>query len=219
MTPSPGSELLSYYSARAREYEAIYDKPERQPDLRRLAFLLRETLADRNVLEVACGTGYWTERIAPVAARVRAHDLSDEVLAVARSKSLPSDRVQFAKADAFYLPEPPFPCDAAVAGFWWSHIPKARVREFLAGLHARLEPGASVALFDNRFVPGSNTPISRTADSGDTFQTRRLGDGSTHEVLKNFLSREDLLAAIAPDAAEPEIVQLTYFWFLRYGLK
>ncbi len=219
MRPEPGSESLGYYSARAREYEAIYDKPERQPDLQRLALLLRETLSGRSVLELACGTGYWTERFAPVATRVSAYDLSDEVLAIARTKAVPPGRVHFGKSDVYALPKPPFPCDAAVAGFWWSHIPKARIREFLAGLHDRLEPGAMVVFFDNRFVPGNNTRISRTSETEDTFQIRRLGDGSTHEVMKNFPSREDLLAAIAPDAVEPEIVELTFFWFLRYRLK
>ena len=218
MTPASDPELLAYYSARAREYEAIYGKLERQPDLHRLAFLLRETLADRSVLEVACGTGYWTERIAPVSARIAAHDLSDEVLAIARTKALPPDRVRFTKADAFALPKPPFPCDAAFAGFWWSHIPKARLREFLSGLHVRLEPGAVVVFLDNRFVRGSNTPISRLADTGDTFQQRTLKDGSTHEVLKNFPGHHELMAAVAPDAVEPEIIDLTCFWLLRYRL-
>lgn len=216
MTTASDPELLAYYSARAREYEAIYDKPERQPDLLRLAFLLREALVSRSVLELACGTGYWTERFAPVAARVFACDLSEEVLAIARTKPLPPNRVRFSKADAFAPPEPPFPCDAAFAGFWWSHIPRARLGEFLSGLHARLQPGAVVVFIDNRLVPGSNTPISRTADTGDTFQQRRLKDGSSREVLKNFPSRDELLAALPPEAVQPEVVELAYFWWLRY---
>ena len=216
MMTDPGSDLLAYYSARAREYEAIYDKPERQPDLQRLAFLLKERLQDRRVLEVACGTGYWTERFASAAQRVFACDRSPEVLEIARSKSLPEDRVQFAEADAYQLPEPPFSCDAAVAGFWWSHIPKTRQLEFLTGLHARLEPGAEVIFFDSRFVSGSNTPIHRADGDGNTYQLRTLRDGSTHEVLKNFPSREELRSAVVALAQDIEVVELTYFWWMRY---
>jgi demethylmenaquinone methyltransferase/2-methoxy-6-polyprenyl-1,4-benzoquinol methylase len=217
--PDPGSDLLAYYSARAREYEAICDKPERQPDLNRLAFLLKDRLSGRRVFEVACGTGFWTERYAPVAERVFATDCSAEVLEIARSKSLPEGRVRFAQVDAFQLPQPPFACDAAVAGFWWSHIPKTRQLEFLTELHARLEPGAEVIFFDSRFVSGSNTPIHRADGDGNTYQLRTLRDGSTHEVLKNFSGREELLAAVPPRARDVELVELTHFWWLRYQLQ
>ena len=216
MMTHPGSDLLAYYSARAREYEAIYDKPERQPDLQRLAFLLKERLQDRRVLEVACGTGYWTERYSSVAERVFATDRSAEVLEIARSKALAADRVQFGEADACQLPQPPFACDAAVAGFWWSHIPRNRQLEFLTGLHARLEPGAEVIFFDSRFVSGSNTPIHRADGDGNTYQLRTLRDGSTHEVLKNFPSREELHSVVASQGRDIEVVELTYFWWMRY---
>ena len=208
--------LTAYYAARAAEYETIYRKPERQADLGRLEALLLGTLRGRSVCEIACGTGYWTERIAPVAARVFASDFNEEVLAIARTKPLPPGRVRFVRADAYQLPQPPFACDAAVAGFWWSHVPKTRLRDFLDGLRARLEPGAEFIFFDNRFVPGSNTPIHRTDSDGNTYQFRTLRDGSTHEVLKNFPSREELRSAVASLAQDIEVVELTYFWRRRY---
>src|SRR5690348_4847252 len=81
-------DLVTYYSKRAAEYESIYSKPERQADLRQLQELLRTDLAARDVLEIACGTGYWTERIALVADSITALDISDSVLEVARSKKI-----------------------------------------------------------------------------------------------------------------------------------
>jgi len=48
------SDILEYYARRAADYDRIYEKPERQDDLRRLESLLVEWLAGRNVLEVAC---------------------------------------------------------------------------------------------------------------------------------------------------------------------
>ena len=51
-------DLVDYYSRRAREYERIYHKPERQDDLGALRRLVAERLVDRDVLEIACGTGY-----------------------------------------------------------------------------------------------------------------------------------------------------------------
>ena len=61
-------ELVDYYAKRAREYERVYDKPERQSDLARLHEIVPVMFAGRRVLEIACGTGYWT---APIASPVR----------------------------------------------------------------------------------------------------------------------------------------------------
>src|SRR5687767_8959260 len=63
-------QLATYYAKRASEYERIYDKPERQADLRALEARIRKMVAGRKVLELACGTGYWTDLIAPEAAQV-----------------------------------------------------------------------------------------------------------------------------------------------------
>jgi ubiquinone/menaquinone biosynthesis C-methylase UbiE len=64
-------ELQTYYSRRAREYELIYEKPERQSDLAQLKRILRSLLASQTVLELACGTGYWTQVIAEKAKSVK----------------------------------------------------------------------------------------------------------------------------------------------------
>jgi ubiquinone/menaquinone biosynthesis C-methylase UbiE len=53
--------LISYYRDRANEYEQIYSKPERQNDLKRIGSILHEEFFGKTVLEIACGTGYWTE--------------------------------------------------------------------------------------------------------------------------------------------------------------
>ena len=93
--------LQHYYARRASEYDKIFAKPERQQDLVSLRTLLRKQFAGRDVLEVACGTGYWTQHIAPVANFVLATDTAAETLELARSKDLPRGKVEFAIADAF----------------------------------------------------------------------------------------------------------------------
>ena len=47
-------------------------------------------------------------------------------------------------------------------------------------------------LLDNLFVAGSSTPISERDDDGNTYQTRKLRDGTTHRVLKNFPTESEL---------------------------
>ena len=145
--------MQHYYAARASEYDKVYAKPERQADLRQIERWLPGVLAGRSVLEVACGTGYWTQFFAPRCARVVAIDSAPETIQVARSR-VPPEKVAFTVGDAYSLPVQPAPLGAGFAGFWWSHIPRARVGEFLRGFHTALEPGAPVVLLDNRFVAG-----------------------------------------------------------------
>lgn len=206
--------MLDYYARRAREYERIYHKPERQAELRDLERSIAGLLAGREVLEIACGTGYWTERIAPSAASIVATDAGDEVLEVARSKGYPPGRVHFATADAYNPAAVKGRFSALFAGFFWSHVPRRRLPGFLAGAARCLDPGGRLVFVDNRFVPGSSTPIAGTDDHGDSYQIRRLDDGSTHRVVKNFPDEVELRAAAATIGRDVTVTLLTYFWCL-----
>jgi 2-polyprenyl-3-methyl-5-hydroxy-6-metoxy-1,4-benzoquinol methylase len=204
-------ELVAYYRRRAAEYEAIYAKPERQRDLAFLKNEIPKRLRGRRVLEIACGTGYWTELVAPVAARIVATDIAHEPMEIARAKRYDGE-VEFRMADAYALPPALGTFDAALAVFWWSHIPQQQIGAFLDSLHARLEPGARVVLMDNRYVEGSSTPITEIDAHGNTYQLRRLGDGSGVRVLKNFPSEEELraqLPSLCYNAFE-------YYWLAEY---
>lgn len=193
--------MREYYARRAAYYERVYFKPERQAELRAIETWLGPRFAGRDVLEVACGTGWWLPHAARAARAWLATDLNVETMAVARAKPLPAC-VSFATMDAYTfegLP-PHRRFDAAFAGCWWSHVPLARLDAWLARLFARLAPGARVVFLDNRFVQASSTPISRRDAEGNTYQVRVLDDGSTHEVLKNFPSREEAVARLGPRA-------------------
>jgi ubiquinone/menaquinone biosynthesis C-methylase UbiE len=207
--------MQDYYAARAKEYDKIYLKPERQTDLRKIERWLPEVLSGRTVLEVACGTGYWTQFIAPSSASVVAVDSSLETLRVAQTRVL-QDKVHLLAGDAFSLPVPSATFDAGFAGFWWSHVPRSRITEFLRGFHAALIPGSKCVLLDNRFVPGSSTPISERDAESNTYQSRRLSNGTVHRVLKNFPSRDDLFSTVAGLAQEVRYHEWRYYWALEY---
>ena len=222
MKPSAASHadpaMQEYYAARAREYERIYAKPERQADLRKLEEMIPAFFTSRSLLEVACGTGYWTQHIARTARSVLATDLTKETLAVARSKGLPDSKVRFAIADAFKLPAERGPFDGAYAGFWWSHLRHSECRPFLESLRRCLAPGATVVLMDNLFVAGSSTPLSRTDQDGNTWQERKLSGGATHEVLKNFPTEGELRKQVAEFGANARYVALEYYWLLSFEI-
>jgi SAM-dependent methyltransferase len=210
----PHAGLADYYQRRAREYEAVYAKPERQADLLALHHWLAACTSGRRVLEVACGTGYWTRTAADTAATIVATDYNDAPLAIARSKNYRCP-VRFEQADAYRLGEFGGRFDCAMAHFWWSHVPIGALSGFLKGVAGQLEPGAVLLFADNRFVEGSSTPIGRTDHEGNTYQRRRLEDGSEHEVLKNFPTVSEIRQRLSEVTGNIEVVELEYYWAAR----
>jgi demethylmenaquinone methyltransferase/2-methoxy-6-polyprenyl-1,4-benzoquinol methylase len=210
--------LAEYYARRASEYDRIYMKPERQADIGDLASRLAEILAGRTILELACGTGFWTQFLAPRAASILATDINPEMLEIARRRLHGSPNVSFQRADALTLRDVGGGYTGCLAAFWWSHLRKDRVRSFLEVLHSRLAPGARVVFADNVYVEGSSTPISRTDADGNTYQMRRLMDGSGHEVLKNFPSESEFLRATGEFGRGGRFCTLKYFWYGWYEL-
>jgi SAM-dependent methyltransferase len=207
---STGTE--AYYQARAAEYDAVYAKPERQADLRHLREWLPAIVAGRRVLEVAAGTGYWTAGYADVAASVIATDVNAATLDVARARRAWPESVGFAKADAFDLTTVDGRFDAAVVGFFWSHVRLETLDEFLTALATRLDDHATVVFVDNRYVAGSNHPVTRTDSAGNTYQRRTLADGTRWEVLKNFPTVAQLEARLHRIGSAVTIEELTYYW-------
>lgn len=202
-TRAPGSTghidspMAGYSAQRAEESALLFQKPERQNDLRALRSFVLETFAGRHVLDVSCGTGSWTQFLARSAASVTAINLYDQ-----DPYALPSFQQRFT---------------GGLAGFCWSHIPKARLRAFLTGLHQALAPGAPMVFIDDAYVKGSSTPTSRRDADGNTYQRQTLSDGSAHEVLKNFPTEEELRQAVQGLAYDVKVGFLPNFWILTYA--
>ena len=210
--------METYYAKRAAEYEKVYDKPERQADHARLREDLPALFDGARVLEIACGTGYWTPLLAARAQSVTAVDYNEETLQIARSKRYPKNNVTFQQADAYALPAWPGLFSGCFAGFWWSHIPLSRIDGFLAELGKRLAPGAPVAFLDNRYVEGSSTPVSRRDAEGNGYQMRRLADGTSHEVLKNFPNAGQMEKRLGRHGTVVRFTNYQYYWVATYRI-
>lgn len=64
---------------------------------------------------------------------------------------------------------------------------------------------------------GYDAIASAERDSeGNTWQLRRLADGSTHRVLKNFPSGEELREAVSGIATGVHLREWEFFWVLEY---
>jgi SAM-dependent methyltransferase len=211
-----GTGTEEYYHRWAPEYDQVYTRPERQADLSTLRDRFTSWFAGRTVLELAAGTGWWTSVLADTAASVTATDASSAVLDLARRRRAWPPSVQFAVADALDPQAIPGDFDAAFAGFFWSHIPLARLDGFLGSLTRRLRPGSPVVFMDNRLVPGRVHPVVRRDEEGNTYQRRQMSDGSSWEVLKNFPIPNELRDRLTPFGQSVEVEQLENFWLARW---
>ena len=211
-------ELAQYYADRASEYDAIYSKPERKGDIKKLSGLLTGKLRSKHVLEIACGTGYWTQFYGPHTDSTTATDYNEEVLSIARNRLEIYDNIRVERSDAHSLENMCGDFDAGIAAFWWSHLQKSKIARFLETFHSKLSRGSRVVIADNIYVEGSSTPISRTDDVGNSYQLRSLKDGRTYEVLKNFPTEAEFRSQITPYGKNIQFRKFTYFWCGWYTL-
>ena len=212
------SEMKDYYAARAKEYDKIYTKPERQQDLRAIEHWLPSKFAQCDVLEVAAGTGYWTQFIAPATRRVVALDASDETLSIAKTRPGVAT-VDWVVGDAYDMSLGEQKFDAVFAGFWFSHIPLEKLSGYLSDLNRFLKPGARVVFLDNLFVQGNSTPLSDRDAAGNTYQTRPLADGSTHKVLKNYPTELGLSDLVSSFSRQFSYTTWQYYWAFDYRVE
>jgi len=204
-------DLVAYYRLRASEYDGVYAKPESQGDIAALGARLSELVTGCRILELAAGTGFWTQFMAERAETILATDVNEETLSIARARHYRPGVVSFEVADAFEPESIAGNYDAVVSAFFLSHIERTRAAQWVESLVNRVTPPGSVVLLDNNFVDGSNHPITRVDESANTYQERRLEDGREFEILKNFYSEAQLVDLAA---ATSHVEQLTHYWLM-----
>jgi ubiquinone/menaquinone biosynthesis C-methylase UbiE len=209
------NELADYYKKRAPEYESVYFRPDesRLLQLEVLGRALRDWIRGRDVLEIAAGTGWWTVHAAAVARSVTATDINEETLAIARTK--PLEDVRFAVADAFKLEELDGTFNACLSCFWLSHVSRTRLKEFLDGVHRRLEPGSKVFMADNLYDPDVGGRLVEDHGNPDTYKIRTWSDGSEHRVIKNYYPEAEL-KGLLEGVDNLQIHMGPYYWWIMY---
>ncbi|WLI90312.1 class I SAM-dependent methyltransferase [Massilia sp. R2A-15] len=212
-------QSAQYYAKSASVHDQVYDKPERQQDLAQLRTHVAGALRGHVVLELACGTGYWTSIIAASADSVVAVDINPEMLALAVSRGLPAGKVKFRVADAWNLPDDLGSFTAVFIGFWWSHIKREQQEKFLAHLRSKVGKDVVIVLADDAYVEGSSPTVARTDLEGNTYQILATPDGERYEIPKTYPSDSALRKKLASSVRELKIVRLEYYWMLTARLK
>lgn len=179
---------------------------------------LQECAKNQTVLEVACGTGYWTPHIAPISRKIVSTDYSDEMLKVARGQGIA--KASFVHDDAYQLTNVGSELfDVGFAMHWVSHIPLSRWDEFFTAFHARLKPGAKVMLADDIRRPDDTDPYYSKLADRDSYEVRHLPNEKSYEILKTYFMPQNLLKLLSPFADNIEIRFERPRWWLTYEVR
>jgi demethylmenaquinone methyltransferase/2-methoxy-6-polyprenyl-1,4-benzoquinol methylase len=191
--------MKAYYEKRAPwhdEYMNYSTNRQMEQLLSSIVETIIPYIAGREVLEIACGTGNWTEVLAKRAGSVLAIDSSSTVLEIAGKKLERFSNIILKKADAYRLEDISGPFDVVFAADWWSHMPKASISSFLENLHKRLKKESHAIFIDMMIRKEFEDEIVYYDSDGNRVSLRTLPDGSEYEVVKNFPSKKDLLSNI-----------------------
>src|SRR4051794_24193044 len=146
-------EQLDYYRQRAAEYDQWWlrqGRYDRGPIQRAQWFAeasevqaaLIEFRPQGRILELACGTGIWTEQLAPYAEQLTAVDASAEMLAINAARV--TSPVRYLQADLFEWQPSGEQYDTIFFGFFLSHVPPERFSTFWRLVGSCLAPGGRV---------------------------------------------------------------------------
>jgi len=190
------AEQQSYYRARAPEYDDWWHRRgryDRGADANAQWFseaAALERALDNfgpkgDILELACGTGLWTDVLVRHARRLTAVDAAAEMIARARAR-VGAGPVEFVHADLFAWSPAPSAYDLCFFAFWLSHVPESRFDAFWLTVATALRPGGRVFFVDSDRSDRSTASDHRLPAADEETMSRRLDDGREFQVVKRF---------------------------------
>ncbi len=198
-------QQIEYYRARAGEYDEWFLRQGRYDrgaelnrqwfvEVTRLRSALRSFQPTGHVLELACGTGLWTQQLIRHADRLTAVDASPEILELNRAR-VRSRKIRYVRADVFdWHPEARY--DMVFFGFWLSHVPPERFESFWQLVRSCLNDHGRVFFIDSLYEPTSTARDHRLNAPQSTTATRRLNDGRVFDIVKIFYKPAELEARL-----------------------
>jgi demethylmenaquinone methyltransferase/2-methoxy-6-polyprenyl-1,4-benzoquinol methylase len=219
-------QQLQYYRARAAEYDQWW---VRQGRYDRGAALNARWFAEAavvssalssfrpagRVLEIACGTGIWSEQLLPFASHLTLLDGSPEMLTI-NSARIASPLVRRVEADIFQW-QPTEQFDTVFFGFWLSHVPPARFTEFWKLVRSCLAPGGRVFFVDSRHDPTSTAIDHRLPAPETSVLRRRLNDGREFRIYKVFHEPAELAGRLSELGWHFDVRQTDHYFLYGSG--
>ncbi|HVB65746.1 MAG TPA: class I SAM-dependent methyltransferase [Nitrolancea sp.] len=194
-------EMIAYYRARAAEYDEWFYRRNRYDhgpeinqrwfnDVAELEAAFHTICPVDAALELAAGTGIWTEKLVTLAKHVTVVDASPEMIAINQGK-LPGAPVTYIQASIFDW-EPERTYDLVFFSFWLSHVPPERVDDFLAKVRRSIRNGGKLFIIDSRFEQTGAAKNNPLFEDEETYRTRILNDGNQYTIVKVYYQIEHL---------------------------
>jgi demethylmenaquinone methyltransferase/2-methoxy-6-polyprenyl-1,4-benzoquinol methylase len=221
-------EQIAYYQARANEYDEWFYRQgryDRGTQFNQLWFdevaVVKNSLKALpqvgTILELACGTGIWTQELIELGEQITAIDASQEMLKINRAK-VNSFKVTYQQLDLFSW-QPSQQYDLVFFAFWLSHVPPDRLDEFFRKVYRSVRSHGQVFLIDSRFSETSSAKNHFFRDEKVIYQKRKLNDGRKFQIIKIYYQPEELIEKLERVGFKVEILITDNYFISAKGIK
>jgi demethylmenaquinone methyltransferase/2-methoxy-6-polyprenyl-1,4-benzoquinol methylase len=228
MTDDIIQQQITYYSARAEEYDEWFYRTgryDRGEEINQRWFseagvvksALYQINAVENILELACGTGIWTQELLNIGKQITALDASQQVIEINRRK-LGATNIEYRLVDLFSW-QPDAEYDLVFFSFWLSHVPPTLVDSFLAKVYKSVRVGGQVFILDSRFEPTSTAKNHILENDGDIYITRKLNNEQEFKIVKIFYQPEELRDKLTQVGFHAEVKVTDNYFIYANGIK
>ncbi|MGI2906363.1 class I SAM-dependent methyltransferase [Tolypothrix sp. VBCCA 56010] len=228
MTDKIIQEQIDYYRARASEYDEWFyriGRYDRGDEIKERWFnevnVVKQALQQvgqvEEILELASGTGIWTQELLNIGKKITAIDASEEVIEINRSK-LNSPNVEYRQIDLFTW-EPDAEYDLVFFSFWLSHVPPELLDFFLTKLYKSVRVGGQVFIVDSRLEHTSTANNHILIDDGSIYKSRKLNDGREFQIVKIYYHPDKLQNKLTQVGFQANVKQTDNYFIYANGTK
>jgi SAM-dependent methyltransferase len=209
-----------YYAARAGEYDDAYrrtGKHDRGPEanasyrieLATLIAAFKKLPLRGDIVELAAGTGFWTERLVSRARSLHVIDASPEMLTINRQRlGAAAEHVSYQVTDLFEWHPPPM-WDACVFGFWICKVPDELIAGFLNKVAASLRHTGVVCFIDK----------AAASEPATEYEERTLNDGRMFTIIDHPRPPERLVELFATVGLQVEVETIGDRFCVGHGIR
>lgn len=226
-------QQLNYYKERAEEYDEWWTRVGRHScgeekdrkwndDIKSAQDIVRGWISkEDNVLELACGTGIWTNFLVDKVdvSKMTCVDGSKETIEVLKAKFQLNgiqdklERVQFEVADLFGEWQPTSDYSVVFFGFFLTHVPPSKMDLFVQKLKRSVgnNKKARIVMIDSYYTSDARATAKdyvlkegikavdydATAPDDKFLIYRKLNSGATHPIVKVFYEPKVLIDVFA----------------------
>jgi demethylmenaquinone methyltransferase/2-methoxy-6-polyprenyl-1,4-benzoquinol methylase len=202
-------QMSAYYDAQAKDYEAFYrGEGQAVPGLgatyRHDTAKVSELLAGfgrGEVLDLACGTGFWLDTYGRNSRFVTLVDQSAAALTLCARRVIRlgmRESAELIQGDVFSLGFPPASFDAVLLGFLISHLTPEQLDRLFKMIRRALHRDGVLAVVDSAWSEGKE---AHRAKAG--LETRRLDDGREFTIRKQYFAPGELEALLTAQGFTP----------------